>query len=1045
MAVFLTILQLKLISPVPFYNREDLIGSFDGGGIVQGLKMILTTKYRAALMAATALVVVGNAHTPAFAKKKKAPVTVVENPVVAAAPDLDAGLDSAPGQTGIPESGDSDVVITPMAGQIDPDWGNIRTFWGNIRTFEDGTTGEPVNPFWGNIRTFWGEVNPFEGDIGAFWGNIRTFNEGDPDSVTPEWGNIRTFWGEIGEKWGNIRTFWGNIRTFDDAEDLAGQLEDIIDQSEDFWGDAVEASTGQDFEEAFANPLLAKYGIDLDNPASLNNLDVAMQERFFMEWYDGLMNFSGADHVDHWMGQVNWNPALTVTMGEGLDSTIGLLDFTVTGDNHSKISFYDGISEFTNGHGAAVASLMIADHDGKGIMGLAPMANVVAYNPFDETATASWGDVRNGVLALAQNDASIINMSLGVSGWTLHYYWDEIFSDPEIAAATVNTVFVTAAGNDGITQTQDIDWNYAIDPALIVVGSVNPNGEISDFSNRPGDTCLLDDGSCGDGQRLMDRFIVAPGELILVADGEGGVTRRSGTSFAAPLVSGTVALIHDRWPWLSEHPKETVDIILQTAQDLGEAGTDGVYGVGQLDVTAALSPISFDNLDWYEYKNGKLKKRKSHQIRNSKERNIWENKGMYFYAFEDIGSTFRDFAIPLSTKLINQTILAEGGSQEQFQAYLYNAMMDWTNGGVGLTSPRQSANEQFAQEAGFRNFNSAATTAIMPNSMGLNMAVSVTPRRIVGGAGNRSFVPYQTAVSVVNPDGQMAFMVGEGDGAVQLGVASGMGQATDYDPYVGGVNPYLGFASGGAFGQFSFALSEKLRVSVGMSERAVDYLEDGAPIADRESLTELRPFESSATTVAVSYQLNKQIELAGSYTRLREENSLLGVQSLDRSDFGSGSTSDGVTLGASFAMGDNLTVSASGTVGRSHNDGGNIRAADGGLVSTAFQLAMDKSHVIDKHDHLRLSVSQPLHLETGTLELDILQVVDRRTGELGVVTERFGIQSSKRPVVTEFSYGRSLMNDTATLSLFGRARLQGDTPSADSAALLAGASFRMGF
>ena len=985
--------------------------------------MLLTTSSRASLMAATILAL-GLNGTAAYAKKKSEPVT-----------------------SEVASPSDSETVVTPLSGEIDPDWGNIRTFWGNIRTFGDGSTGEPIHPFWGNIRTFWGDISPFEGDLNAFWGNIRTFNEDDPDSVTPEWGNIRTFWGDIGEKWGNIRTFWGNIRTFEDAEDLAKQFEDIIDQSEDFWGDAVEAETGKDFEEGFADPLLAKFGIDLDDPKSLARLDEATQQQFFIEWYDGLMGFSGADHVDYWMNQVRWNPAITETLGEGRDSTIGLLDFTVTSADTSRLSFYDGVSDFSNGHGAAVASLMIADHDGKGVMGIAPMANVVAYNPFDETATTNFKDVRDGIVALGQRGASIINMSLGVSGWTLHPEWNDVFSYEKVAVLADNTIFVTAAGNDGITQNKDINWNFAVDPALIVVGSVDPNSEISDFSNRPGDTCLLNAGSCEEGNRLMDRFIVAPGEFILVADGNGGVMRRSGTSFAAPMVSGTIALIHDRWPWLVDYSRESVDIVLQTARDLGDPGTDAVYGVGELDVTAALSPISFDNVRWYEYKNGKLKSRNGNKIRNSKEKKIWEDKGMYFYAFEDIGETFRDFAIPLSSKLVDQTILVKGTSEEQFQAYLYNAMMDWTKHGSSSSSSdggssKKKDKKKLSDLPFARNFNSSAVSAMLPNSEGLNIVMSMTPRRVT--ASNRqNFVPYETSISMADTEGRVAFTMGEGNGAVQLGVTEGMSRPEDYDPRSGGVNPYLGIASGGAFGQFTYALNDRLSISAGITEKTVDYADEGAGRAERETLAELRPFKSSAATFALNYRLTDNIELVGSFTRLNEADSLLGVQSLDPSDFADGSTSDGVTLGATADVGENIRLSVSGTVGRSQSNGGNFNAAGMGLVSTAFQLTMDKAHLFDSKDGMRLSISQPLYLESGSLDVDIVKVIDRQTGELGTVTERFDLAAQKRPLVAEFGYGRSILNDQASVSLFGRAQLQGETSSPEAASLLAGASLNI--
>ena len=120
-----------------------------------------------------------------------------------------------------------------------------------------------------------------------------------------------------------------------------------------------------------------------------------------MDWYDGLMNYSGADHVDHWMKEINWSPALTQTLGGGKDTVIGLLDFSVTGDPARNIIKYAGISTVANGHGSAVASLIVAAHDGKGVMGIAPNASVVSYNPFDATQTASWADIKKGVLMLA--------------------------------------------------------------------------------------------------------------------------------------------------------------------------------------------------------------------------------------------------------------------------------------------------------------------------------------------------------------------------------------------------------------------------------------------------------------------------------------------------------------------------------------------------------------------------------------------------------------------------------------------------------------------
>ena len=183
------------------------------------------------------------------------------------------------------------------------------------------------------------------------------------------------------------------------------------------------------------------------------------------------------------------------------------------------------------------------------VMGISPRSRVIAYNPFDETGTAGWEDIATGVKMLTANRASIVNMSLGIPGTTLDQGWNGVFSRSDVSGTAKNSLFVVAAGNQGVSQTKDIAWNFKTNPEILIVGSVTLDGKISNFSNRPGTACLTEGNVCKPGARLMDRFLVAPGELILVEDDKGGVKRATGTSFAAPLVTGAAALIQDRWPW----------------------------------------------------------------------------------------------------------------------------------------------------------------------------------------------------------------------------------------------------------------------------------------------------------------------------------------------------------------------------------------------------------------------------------------------------------------------------------------------------------------
>ena len=931
----------------------------------------------------------------------------------------------APAPTPAPAATAEERKVRALSGTVQPKWGNIRTFWGDN------------SPLWGNIRTFWGDVSPYEGDLQGFWGNIRTFNDGTTqNAVSPLWGNIRTFNGDLGASWGNIRTFWGNIRTFQDAPGdyatLATQLNDMVAKSQSFWGDAVQAQTGKSFSEAFANPLLAKYGINLSDPSSLAKLDADTREHFFLDWYDGLMNFSGADHVDHWMNEIHWSPAITKTIGEGKRSIIGLLDFSVTGGETQNITKYDGISSFTTGHGSAVASLMIAAHDGKGVMGIAPMASVVAYNPFDSTGTAGWTDIKNGIVMLTQNNASIINMSLGVPGWTLNAGWNTVFSDPTVSALTKGSVFVLAAGNDGISQTQSFKWNFPTDPAMLIVGSVDPNGNISSFSNRPGNACLLNpDGKCDPKNMLMNRFIVAPGELILVSDGNGGVTRMSGTSFAAPLVSGTIALIHDRWPWLADKPKETVQIIVKSARDLGAPGPDPVYGVGMLDVTAALSPLDFGQLKWYQYDaSGKLVTTSASKIRDPKQQALWETAGMFFYAYEDVGSTFRDFAIPVSSKLVDGTAMSKyTGSMEGLQAYIYSRYLVWVQSGGKNTSG-----------SGFSL--AGAFTAPVHGVSGMDVSMAIAPRTLRAGF-RESGVPYQTAVRIAGLDGRFSLTAGQGDGAVLLG-GNMHATASDYDPVTGGLNPLLGFASGGAFLESSVKLDDHWTLSSGMTQRVLERDLRQLNVLDQFAYGGIDPYQSGAYHLSLSYAAGP-VSVTGTYTKLSEKNALFGIQSADPHDFADGTNTDGMTLGANVNITDSLHLNATGTMSRTRPGGSqNLAISDGGLISSSFQVGVSKSKLFGSRDQARITLSQPMHLERGAIDMTTVQVVNRQTGELGSVTQRFNLGIPERQLVGEMVYGVSMLNDAAQLSVFGRANLHG-IESDQLPAVMAGAGFRLNF
>ena len=966
--------------------------------------------------------------------------------------------------------------IRSFAGPIMGTAGNIRSFAGNIRSFEGDATASAGNirsfagnirSFAGNIRSFTSDVLPLTGPDASFWGELYPAG----GTLTASAGNIRSFEGEfevmagnIRSFAGNIRSFAGNIRSFEEATTtytgMNGSIAALVASSETTWGAAVTARTGKSFEEAFAAPMLLKYGIDLNDAGSLVGLDEFGTEMFLLDWYDNLQNYSGVDQVDHWMKAVRWSPALTQTMGQGLDTKVGVLDFPVVGDEAGNFLGNGGYASTAGmNHGTAVAGLIAGRHDGVGVMGFAPSASVVNYNPFDATNTAGWTDIRAGVRYLFDHGGvhgkkvSVINASLGVPGSVLQSGWySEVFTkDPMLAAAARSKILVVAAGNDGAVHNKDnkILWDWNMMPNVLIVGSVDPNNQISAFSNRPGEGEFDKKGGNDPvgGDKLRDRFIVAPGEWMLVGDGHGGVTRMSGTSFATPLVSGTIALIHDRWPWLANQPKDTVNLILNSARDLGEDGTDYVYGVGMLDVEAAMSPINWNRLSFKRSTNGSAlgsSVNAGDMLKvSSSDRLLWEAKNVYLYLFEDTGDSYRDFNVPMSSKLLGKTV---GSTNEQFNAYLQGRFWNWFNAGGKCSNDTDYDCDGVddGKSGDKEHFGTKRFVARIAGVAGMNATAYATPRAYRAGL-RQDGMPFDTALALRSADGRLGLRFGGGSGAETLGTG-GFALRSDYDVETGGANPFLGLASGAGYAAAEFRLAKDLTVQVGLSrdDQQVDF-DRLSPEARLLEATAPR-YRAAAGTMTLAWQADRRLSTTLGYTLLSEDKSLLGTRSLDSSDLPNGTLTDATTLGADYRVGGGLSLTLAGTMGRTRaGDLGkqNVAVASGGLVSSAWQVGVSKLGVIDKRDRLRLTLAQPLHVESGKVAFSTLAVVDRLTGELGDIVQTTDLIGKQRRFVAEALYGRTIGDGAAEFNVFGRSDPRAD--DLNQPRFTMGGSFRLAF
>lgn len=946
----------------------------------------------------------------------------------------------------------TDKVVTTRA--IVPHYGDIDAFYGNIVAF------------YGNINAFWGDINPFYGDINAFWGDISPF-----------YGNISAFWGDIDAFWGDIVAFdnggmaqlgafwksssaqvvnteanWSALKytvsstgavtiTFDGTPDkIRNSLETLIAQAEAQFGAAYKAKTGKDFRTGFVAEVLSRNGLDLANTTTakktLAKTD-AQRAKFYLDWHDSLMEYSGIDRVDHWMGQINWTPSITQIQGNGHRTIIGIVDgsfssSTGTGDN---IVWKGGGTSTVGGHGAGVASLIAAPHDGKGVMGIAPEVKIATYNPFDTYSKASWDSVATGIEALIYDAyiggnetgyVSIINLSLGEKGWAFSQGMADVLKRPRISAYHHETLYVIAAGNEGVTQTGNINWDFSKDASFILVGSVDANNNISSFSNRPGSACLVSGILCVPGNELYRRTVVAPGSLLLVSDGNGGVLRQSGTSFAAPLVSGAVSLLHDRWPWLAKHTPETAEIIFRSAKDLGAPGPDPIYGWGLLDVAASQSPLDFGKVNYKLYS-----KQGTNWLASNKSATeilllgipaSWQTAGVNLAGIETVGGTYRDFLIPLSAAQFGQSSNSLGNGYQRMQDFVGDRFARWllSKGLDKNGDGKLGVNQIQSYDAETRGQWSMRYDAIAPR-FGEDEAV----RNV------------HNAATLTTPGGDMSFTLGHGQGALALAGGS-YGIVSDHDHATGGVNPVLGFASGEFFAGASYSPSKATTLSVGYSKNREDWRDlVGASEIDQNIQRALGARDAGALTLGIEHKVNDAITVNAQYTHLREDDALLGEQTTVEAFLGEGSATHALTVSASVNMGNGFSFDLSATGGATKTAEGQLLSSRGRVMSTAGQFTLNKRGVVGQRDILRVAVGQPLTIENGELELVNEQVIDRETGELGVVSQTIGLET-KRRYTGEIVYATPV-SETSELGVVARYVSEGNAGQDES--LMIGANF----
>ena len=221
----------------------------------------------------------------------------------------------------------------------------------------------------------------------------------------------------------------------------------------------------------------------------------------------------------------------------------------------------DNITDL-DGHGTMVCGVVAAvANNGIGVAGVAPNVTIMPLKVLSESGGTLF-DVSLAITYAANHGANVIGMSLGGNSSRIPMALESAIN----YAYQKGCVLVAAAGNDG---SNELFYPAAYDN-VIAVSAIDENNTKASFSNY------------GD---YID--FCAPGVNILTTWTNGTYAYGSGTSFAAPFVTGVVALMLSKYPSLA--PENVTATLRAEAEDLGDAGWDQFYGWGLVDAYAAVT------------------------------------------------------------------------------------------------------------------------------------------------------------------------------------------------------------------------------------------------------------------------------------------------------------------------------------------------------------------------------------------------------------------------------------------------------------------------
>jgi subtilisin family serine protease len=186
----------------------------------------------------------------------------------------------------------------------------------------------------------------------------------------------------------------------------------------------------------------------------------------------------------------------------------------------------------------------------------------------------SFAQIVSGMQWALEQGSQVLNLSLGGFGYS------EIWNLPLLNATLAGVLVVASIGNSG----HGTSGGPGNDIFALGVGATHPEDQAAGFS--AGQTLAVSHVRFGDVVYLKPD-LSAPGVQVLSAIPGSELAALSGTSMAAPHVTGAAALLLSSAPGLAGNPLLLRSVLLATVEDYGDAGHDQRFGFGRLDALAA--------------------------------------------------------------------------------------------------------------------------------------------------------------------------------------------------------------------------------------------------------------------------------------------------------------------------------------------------------------------------------------------------------------------------------------------------------------------------